>query len=78
MSRETRLAKRQRRVTETGTDELLTIAGLERSAAGLRRMTEAFKTGSPEGRREARKIFLESAKELSAAADELVKLLESE
>ena len=78
MSRATRSTKRQRGVTESGTDELLTIAGLERSAAGFRRMANAFMAGSPEGRREARKIFLESARELRAAADELVKALESD
>lgn len=79
MKREARLTRRQRKVTVGGPKEreqLSTIADLERSAAGYRRLADAFKTSSPEGKLAARKMFLESARELRAAADELVKALE--
>jgi hypothetical protein len=78
MKREARLTKRERKVTQSSGSELSTIAGMERSAAGFRRMADALKSASPEGKREARKVFLASARELRAAADELVRALESE
>jgi hypothetical protein len=81
MKRDARLTKRQRRITVSGTrerEQLSTIAGMESSAAGYRRLAAAFKTASAEGKREARKVFLASARELKAAADALVKALESE
>jgi len=81
MKREPRLTRRERRVTVAGPkqrEQLSTIADLERSAAGYRRLADAFKTSSPEGKLTARKVFLESARELRAAADELVKVLEAD
>jgi len=81
MKREPRLTKRERRVTVAGPkvrDQLSTIAGLERAAADYRRLASAFKTASPVGKSEARKVFLASAKELRAAADELVRALEKD
>jgi hypothetical protein len=81
MKREARLTRRERRVTVSGAKaeyKLGTIADMERSAAGFRSMAKAFRTASPAGKREARKIFLESARELRAAAEALVSALESD